>query len=310
MEREKIISEIIRLKKEKDVIILAHFYTDPEVQDLADYLGDSLGLSQMAANTEAQIILFCGVKFMAETASIISPSKKVLLPDMTAGCSLAESIKATDIISWRERNPEGVVVSYVNTTAEVKAQTDICCTSANAIEVIKSIPENKKIFFVPDKHLASYVRIMTGRDIEIWDGDCCVHEYYSTKLVLEEAASYPDAELLIHPESSCSHDPAIYKKPNAFILSTTGMIKRVGESSSKQFLVVTEPGVIHQMKKLYPNKEFIPCDVYNECLQMRKITLQAMLNSLQDEIHEVKVPEDVRVRAFPSIEKMLAIKER
>ncbi|MDZ4058590.1 MAG: quinolinate synthase NadA, partial [Bacteroidales bacterium] len=249
MDRERLAQEIRKIKREKDVIILAHFYTDPEVQDLADYLGDSLGLSQMAANTEAQIILFCGVKFMAETASIISPSKRVLLPDMTAGCSLAESIKATDIIAWREKNPDGVVVSYVNTTAEVKAQTDICCTSANAIEVIKSIPEGKKIFFVPDKHLASYVKIMTGRDIEIWDGDCCVHEYYSTKLVLEEASNYPDAELLIHPESSCSHDPEIYKKPNSYILSTTGMIKRVGESPAKQFLVVTEPGVIHQMKK-------------------------------------------------------------
>lgn len=307
MEREKIISEITRLKKEKDVIILAHFYTDPQVQDLADYIGDSLGLSQMAANTSAKIILFCGVKFMAETASIIAPDKKVLLPDPTAGCSLAESIKSSDVIAWRKKNPDGVVVSYVNTTAEVKAHTDICCTSANAINVINSIPDGKKIFFIPDKNLASFVKIKTGKDIEIWDGDCCVHEYFDTKTVLEEASKYPDADLLIHPESNCSHDPLIYKKPNSYILSTTGMIKRVGESDASRFLVVTEPGVIHRMKKLYPNKEFIPCDEYNECMQMRKITLEKMLTSLLEEIHEVKVPEDIRQRAYPSIDKMLKV---
>ena len=307
MEREKIISEIARLKKEKDVIILAHFYTDPEVQNLADYIGDSLGLSQMAANTSAKIILFCGVKFMAETASIIAPGKKVLLPDPTSGCSLAESINSSDVIAWKKKNPKGVVVSYVNTTAEVKAYTDICCTSANAIDVINSIPDGKKIFFIPDKNLATYVKIMTGKDIEIWGGDCCVHEYYDTKLVLEEVERYPDAELLIHPESNCSHDPVIYKKSNSYILSTTGMIKRVGESPANRFLVVTEPGVIYRMKKLYPDKEFIPCDEYNECMQMRKITLEKMLISLRDEVHEVKVPEDIRLRAYPSIEKMLTL---
>lgn len=307
MNKESIVREINKLRREKRVVILAHYYVEPEVQDIADYIGDSFGLSQMAAQTDSPTILFCGVRFMAETASIISPEKKVLIPDTTTGCSLAESIDVDDIVKWREKNRDGVVVAYVNTTAEVKAHTDICCTSANAMQVINSIPKDKKIFFVPDKNLARYIKMKTGREIEIWQGDCCVHEYYSSPLVMEEIERNPGAEILIHPESSCSHDPSIYSLPDTFVLSTTGMVRRVGLSDAHKFIVVTEPGVIHQMKLMYPRKEFISVDPYNKCLQMRKITLEGVLEALTLERHEIKVPEEIREKAFPSIRRMLEI---
>ncbi|MDO9679713.1 MAG: quinolinate synthase NadA [Bacteroidales bacterium] len=307
MDKGSIIKEISRLKKEKNAVILAHYYVEPEVQDIADYIGDSLGLSQMAGQTDADIIIFCGVSFMAETASIISPDKRVFVPDISAGCSLADSIKAEDIIRWRENNPGGIVVSYVNSTAEVKANTDICCTSANAMQVILSIPENKKIFFVPDKNLASYVKIMSGRDIDIWEGDCCVHEYFDTKVLQEVIKLHPDAEILVHPESSSSHDPAIYELENAYILSTTGMVKRAKISDAKKFIVATEPGVIYQMQRLAPDKVFIAVEPYNKCYQMRKVTLEKVLASLREERYEIKVPEDIQIKALPSIERMLRI---
>ncbi|MFA6769679.1 MAG: quinolinate synthase NadA [Bacteroidales bacterium] len=307
IDRKKIVKEINRLRKEKNVIILAHYYIEPEVQDIADYIGDSLGLSQMAASTDAQTILFCGVKFMAETASIISPSKKVLIPDITAGCSLAESIKPNDIIEWKKKNPEGVVVSYVNTTAEVKAHTDICCTSANAAKVIMSIPENKKILFGPDKNLANYIQLLTKREVDIWDGDCVVHEDFTTQLVEKLIEKHPDADILIHPESKCSHDPAIYKRKNAYVLSTSGMIKKAGSSGAKDFIIVTEPGVIHQMQLMYPNKTFIAVDSKKKCIEMRKVTLEKVLWSLQNDKYIVEVPEEIRVKAYPSIQRMLEI---
>ncbi len=307
MEKQEAIQEINRLRKEKNAIILAHYYVEPQIQDIADYIGDSLGLSQMAASTDADIILFCGVKFMAETASIISPGKKVLLPDITAGCSLAESIGPKDIIAWREQNPEGVVVSYVNTTAEVKAHTDICCTSANALKIITSISENVKILFGPDKNLATYIKVITGRDIDIWQGDCCVHEDFTTEKIARLIESNPQAELLIHPESNCSHDPYILDNDNAYILSTSGMIKRAGVSSANTFIVVTEPGVLHQMNMMYPNKKFIPADPGNKCYQMRKVTLDKVLWSLKNEEYLITIPEKIRARAYPSIEKMLYI---
>lgn len=309
MDKREIVKEINRLKKEKDIIILAHYYVVPEVQDIADYIGDSLGLSQMAASTNAQTILFCGVKFMAETASIISPTKKVLIPDITAGCSLAESMEPSNIIEWKKNNPNGVVVSYVNTTAEVKAHTDICCTSANAARVIMSIPSHKKILFGPDKNLARYIKLLTERDIDIWEGDCVVHESFTTKLVEKLIEKHPSADVLIHPESKCSHDPAIYKRENAYILSTSGMIKKAGESNANSFIVVTEPGVIHQMELMYPNKTFIPVDSKNKCIQMRKVTLEKVLYSLQNDVYEVRVPEEIRVKAYPSIQRMLEIIE-
>lgn len=312
MENNKIdkserVKEIKRLKKEKSVTILAHYYVDPEVQNIADYIGDSLGLSQMAATTDAQTILFCGVKFMAETASIISPLKKVLIPDITAGCSLAESINPNDIIEWRKQNPDGVVVSYVNTTAEVKAHTDICCTSANAAQVIMSIPNHKKILFGPDRNLANYIKLVTEREMDIWDGDCVVHEDFSTQLVEKLIEKHPEADLLIHPESKCSHDPVIYRRANSYVLSTSGMLKRAGTSKANSFIVVTEPGVIYQMELMYPNKTFIAVDSANKCVQMRKITLEKVLWSLENDKYQVQVPKEIRAKAYPSIEKMLEI---
>ena len=213
MTQTEIIDRIKQLKKEKNAIILAHYYTRPEVQDIADYLGDSLGLSQMAGTTEADIIVFCGVHFMAETASIISPNKKVLIPAEGAGCSLAEGVAGYDLREWKKANPDGLIVSYVNTTAEVKAYTDYCCTSSNALKIVQSLPKDKKILFVPDKNLGAYIQKVTGREMEIWNGDCCVHDKIDTQMVLDKLEEYPDADVLIHPESSCSHDDRILSSP-------------------------------------------------------------------------------------------------
>ena len=198
MTQTEIIDRIKQLKKEKNAIILAHYYTRPEVQDIADYLGDSLGLSQMAGTTEADIIVFCGVHFMAETASIISPNKKVLIPAEGAGCSLAEGVSGYDLREWKKANPDGLIVSYVNTTAEVKAYTDYCCTSSNALKIVQSLPKDKKILFVPDKNLGAYIQKVTGREMEIWNGDCCVHNKIDTQMVLDKLEEYPDADVLIH----------------------------------------------------------------------------------------------------------------
>lgn len=302
-----IVKEINRLKKEKNAVILAHFYVRQEVQDIADYIGDSLGLSNAASKTEADIILFCGVNFMAETASIISPNKKVLVPDNTAGCSLAESIEASDLFEWKNKNPEGVIVSYVNTTAEIKAYSDICCTSSNALKVVMSIPEDKKILFVPDKNLGNYIRLKTGRDLEIWEGDCCVHNRFDTRMVLEKSLEYPDADILIHPESKCSNDPAIHNLPQAYFYSTSGMIKHVNSSPKSQFIIVTEEGVIHEMKKHNPHKEFIPISTQAPCRQMKKVTLEKVLHTLQTEEFEIKVQAELREKAWLPIKRMLEI---
>lgn len=307
MNKEEIKKQIEILRKEKDAIILAHYYTNPEIQDIADYIGDSLGLSQMAAKTDSSVILFCGVKFMAETASIISPGKKVLIPDITAGCSLAESIVRKNILEWKRKNPDGIVVSYINTTAEVKALTDICCTSANAAKIISSIPEDAKILFGPDKNLAKYIQTMTGRDIDIWDGDCCVHEDFTKEKVESLIAANPGAEILIHPESSCSHDPSILEREDVFVLSTSGMVKRAGDSPAQSFIIVTEPGVLYQMNLMHPGKKFIPVDIGNKCYQMRKVTLEKVLWSLINEEFEISIPESIRAKAYPSIERMFHI---
>lgn len=302
-----IVKEINRLKKEKNAVILAHFYVRQEVQDIADYIGDSLGLSNAASKTEADIILFCGVNFMAETASIISPNKKVLVPDNTAGCSLAESIEGEDLIRWKEKNPDGVVVAYINTSAEVKAYSDYCCTSSNALKVVMSIPPEKKILFVPDKNLGNYIKIKTGRDIEIWEGDCCVHNQFDTKMILEKSMEYPHADILIHPESKCSNDPVIHDMHQAFFYSTSGMIKHVNSSHNRQFIIVTEAGVIYEMQKNNPGKEFIPIHIGAICRNMKKVTLEKVLHSLQTEQYEIKVPVELREKAWLPIKRMLEI---
>lgn len=307
MTNESIVKEIERLKREKRAVILAHYYSRPEIQDISDFLGDSLALSQEAGRTDAGIILFCGVNFMAETASIISPDKKVIVPDNRAWCSLAESVTGEEIEKWRSENPGGVVVSYVNTTAEVKAYTDICCTSANALRVVESIPADKRILFVPDKNLGAYINLITGRDMDIWQGDCCVHERFDSESIMEMAEKYPDADILIHPESSCSGDPDILSLPQTYFYSTSGMLKHVSESEKRQFVIMTEREIIHQMEKINPGKEYISAGASAICGQMKRNTIEKVLSALQNEAPEIKVENDLRERAWKSIERMLHI---
>ena len=307
MTQTEIIQRIEELKKEKHAVILAHYYTRPEVQDIADYLGDSLGLSQEAEKTDADIIVFCGVHFMAETAAIISPQKKVLIPARHAGCSLAESITGYDLKKWKEANPDGIVVSYVNTTAEVKAWTDICCTSANALKVVESLPHNQKILFVPDRNLGAWIMKETGRTMELWEGDCCVHARITGDMVLEKSREYPDADILIHPESECSHDDRILAMPQAYMYSTAGIIKHSKNSPKKQFIIATELETLHKLRKDNPDKEFIPIHPQTLCGQMKKVTLENVLEALEKEQYVVTVPEDIRKRALAPIEKMMKI---
>lgn len=306
MTNQEIAVRISELKKEKNAVILAHYYARPEVQDVADYLGDSLGLSREAGKTDARLIVFCGVHFMAETASIISPDKKVLIPAYS-GCSLAESIVGYDLKLWKEKNPDGLVVSYVNTTAEVKAWTDICCTSSNALKVVESLPKDRKILFGPDKNLGAWIQKMTGREVELWSGNCCVHERITTEMVLAKSAEFPDADILIHPESNCSHDDRILNLPQAYMYSTAGMIKHALESDKRQFIIATEVETIHKLKLDSPEKEFIPIHPKTICGQMKKVTLAGVLESLEKEQFEVKVPEEIRKRAWLPIKRMLEI---
>lgn len=308
MTNTEIIDRIQQLKKEKNAVILAHYYTRPEVQDIADYLGDSLGLSQEAGKTNADIIVFCGVHFMAETAAIISPDKKVLIPAKSAGCSLAESITGYDLREWKKANPDGMVVSYVNTTAEVKAWTDICCTSANALKVVESLPKDQKILFVPDKNLGAWIRKATGRQMELWAGDCCVHERITTEMILQKSRVYPDADILIHPECHCSADDRILQLPQAYMYSTAGMIKHASASPKKQFIIATEIETIHKLHRDNPDKQFIPIHPQTICGQMKKVTLQNVLEALEQEQHIVKVPEEIREKALLPIKRMLEIK--
>lgn len=308
MTNAEITDRIQQLKKKKNAVILAHYYTRPEVQDIADYVGDSLGLSQEAGKTGAEIIVFCGVHFMAETASIISPDKKVLIPAEGAGCSLAESLTGYELREWKKANPEGIVVSYVNTTAEVKAWTDICCTSANALQVVESLPRDRKILFVPDKNLGAWIRKKTGREMELWQGDCCVHERITAEMILEKSREYPEADILIHPESRCSHEDSILSLPQAYMYSTAGMIRHARASSRKQFIIATEIETIHKLKQDNPDKEFIPIHPKTICGQMKKVTLEKVLAALENEQYEVKVADDIREKARLPIERMLKIR--
>jgi len=307
MTPESIVKEIQRLKKEKNAVILAHYYSRPEIQDVSDFLGDSLALSQEAGRTDAKIILFCGVNFMAETASIISPDKKVIVPDNRAGCSLAESITGKDIEQWRAENPRGVVVSYVNTTADVKAHTDICCTSSNALKVVDSIPLNTKILFVPDKNLGGYINIKRGRNMDLWQGDCCVHERFDSASIYEMAKKYPEADILIHPESNCSSDRDILSMPQTYFYSTSGMLNHISDSKKSQFVIMTEREIIHQMKKTHPEKEYISAGSKAICGQMKRNTIEKVLLALQNETPEIKVEGELRERAWKSIQRMLEI---
>ena len=272
--------EILKLKKEKDVIILAHNYQIPDVQDVADFTGDSLGLSRQAAKVEQKTILFCGVRFMAETAAIISPEKKVLLPDLEAGCSLSDSITVDELRNWKKQHPGAIVVGYVNTTAEIKAELDYCCTSSNAVNVVNTIPEDKEILFLPDMFLGSYVAKMTGRkNMRIWAGECHVHAGITPEDITKKLDSMKDTEFVIHPECGCT-TPMMYDVADGSfddkkvsILSTDGMLKHVNKSKSKNFVVATETGILYRMRKDNPTKTFIPATDKAECQYMKMITL-------------------------------------
>ena len=298
---------IAQLKREKNAVILAHYYARPEVQDVADYLGDSLGLSQEAAKVDADIIVFCGVHFMAETAAVISPNKKVLIPELGAGCSLAEAISGAELKKWKEEHPDGLVVSYVNTTADTKAYTDVCCTSANALQVVKSLPQDKEILFVPDAHLGAWIEKVTGRKMTLWSGNCCVHHIVDGDMVINAAQKYPEADILIHPESICSSDDRVLSMPNAYFYSTAGMVKHAKESSKKQFIIATEAGTIHKLQQDNPDKQFILIDDRLICSEMKKVTLEGVVNALEHDRFQVVLDEDMRSAAIKSIDAMLSL---
>ncbi|MFZ6033866.1 MAG: quinolinate synthase NadA [Melioribacter sp.] len=307
-----IINEINRLKKEKNAVILAHNYQIPEIQDIADFVGDSLGLSQQAAKTDADVIVFCGVHFMAETASIISPDKKVLIPDPEAGCSLASTIDAEQLRAWKKEHPGAVVVSYVNTTAEVKAESDYCVTSSNAVKVVESIPKEKKILFLPDRFLGMYVSAVTGRNMEIWNGACHVHEKIGDINFDDARAKHPNAEFLIHPECGCSTSCMLKSQlyfdcKNIHIFSTEGMINYVKESDADEFVIATEVGILHRLKKIKPQSNYFPVSDESVCEYMKMITLEKLYESLLHEKYEVKVPEEIAQKARIPIDRMLSI---
>ena len=306
--------KIEELKKEKDVVILAHNYEIPEVQDIADFVGDSLGLARQAAKTPHKTILFCGVHFMAETAAIISPEKKVLIPDVAAGCSLSDSITLEQLKKWKQEHPNAIAVGYVNTTAEIKSELDYCCTSSNAVNVVKAIPEDKEILFLPDMFLGSYVAKMTGRkNMSIWAGECHVHAGITPEHVKEKLNTLNQAEFLIHPECSCTtpmmYDVAngSYKSNQVQILSTEGMMNHVKNSKSNEFVVATETGILYRMKQQNPTKKFIPASEQAECEYMKMITLEKVYNSLLNETTIVTVPKDIADKARLAIERMLSI---
>ncbi len=302
-----LVAEIERLKKEKNAIILAHYYQDADIQDIADYIGDSLGLSQEAAATDADIIVFAGVHFMAETAKILSPSKKVLLPDLKAGCSLADSCPAPVFRKFKEKYPDHVVVSYVNCTAEMKTLTDICCTSTNAVQVIESIPEDQPIIFAPDINLGRYLEKKTGRKMVLWDGSCMVHEIFSAEKITKLMSKHPEAELIAHPE--CEE---IILQHASFVASTTGLLKYTQRSATQTFIVATESGIIHQMQKASPDKTFIPAPpnntcACNECPHMRRNTLEKLYLCMKYEQPEIRLPDHIVRDARASIDRMLEI---
>jgi len=307
-------SEILRLKKEKDVLVLAHNYQVPEVQDVADYVGDSLGLARQAAKTSQKTVLFCGVHFMAETAAITCPDKKVLIPDLAAGCSLSDTITANELRKWKNEHPGAITVDYVNTTAEVKAELDYCCTSSNAVNVVKSIPENKEILFLPDMFLGSYVAKITNRkNMFIWAGECHVHAGIRSQDVQEKLNQYTEAEFLVHPECSCTsslmYDVAVgdYGNRQVQILSTEGMMNHARSSQAKRFVVATETGILYRMRKQNPQKEFIPVSENAVCQYMKMITLDKVYASLREDKYEVRVPKKIAQKAQLAIERMLAI---
>ncbi len=298
---------IENLKKEKNAIILAHYYQESEIQDIADYTGDSLGLSQKAAETDADIIVFAGVHFMAETAKMLSPDKKVLLPDLKAGCSLADSCPADVFRKFKEKHPDHVVVSYINCTAELKTLTDIVCTSTNAVHIIESIPKDKPIIFAPDKNLGAYLVKKTGRDMVLWNGACMVHEIFAMEKIVKLMNRHPEAKFIAHPEC----EPQLLEIAD-FIGSTSSLIRYTKESDADIFIVGTESGIIHQMEKSSPNKTFIPAPpnntcACNECPHMKRNTMEKLYTCMKYELPEIILPEQVIKDGIAPIERMLEI---
>jgi quinolinate synthase len=310
---DQYIQEISSLKKERDAIILAHNYQLPEVQDVADFTGDSLALSRKAEKTNAKNIIFCGVHFMAETASIICPDKDVFIPDLNAGCSLASSINSTELMNWKKDHPDAIVVSYVNTSAEIKALSDYCCTSSNAVKVVNSIPPNNEILFLPDMFLGSYVSEVTKRkNMYIWPGECHVHAGIRAEDINKMMKQYQNAEFLVHPECSCTSSTMYHMSKGdilqeGHILSTEGMMERAKNSPKTDFIVATETGILYRMQKENPSKNFIPIRKDAICQYMKKITIDKVYNSLVNNVYKVRVPKTTADKARSAIERMLSI---
>ena len=304
----KLVEEINRLKKEKNAVILSHYYVDGELQDIADFVGDSLGLSQAAADTTADIIVFVGVHFMAETAKIINPSKKVILPDLKAGCSLADSAPADKFAAFKAQYPEHKVISYINCTADLKTLSDVICTSANAVKIVESFSKDQPLIFAPDKNLGNYINSITGREMVLWDGACMVHEKYSVDKIVDLMDEHTDADFIAHPE--CEKPVLLLAK---FIGSTTALLNYVQKSESRKFIVATESGILHQMVKACPEKVFIPAPSVdstcgcNDCSYMKLNSLQKLYICLKHELPEITLPAEVMDKARLPIQRMLDI---
>ncbi|HEY9624347.1 MAG TPA: quinolinate synthase NadA [Crinalium sp.] len=303
-----LVAAIQTLKHEMNAVILAHYYQDPDIQDVADYLGDSLGLSRQAADTNAEVIVFAGVHFMAETAKILNPDKLVLLPDLNAGCSLADSCPPDAFAAFKAAHPNHLVVSYINCTADIKAMSDIICTSSNAVEIVRQIPEDQPIIFAPDRNLGRYVMEQTGRQLVLWDGSCMVHETFSEKKIVQLQIEHPEAEVIAHPEC----EPAVLRHAH-YIGSTTALLKYAQKSESSAFIVATEPGIIHQMQKEAPHKRFIPAPglnhncACNECPHMRLNTLEKLYLAMKTRTPEITLSEEIQQAALKPIQRMLAM---
>ncbi|MDG2491677.1 MAG: quinolinate synthase NadA [Flavobacteriaceae bacterium] len=306
--KEELVSEIKRLKKEKNAVLLAHYYQNKEIQELADYLGDSLYLAKAAAKAEAEMIVFAGVHFMAETAKIINPTKKVVLPDLKAGCSLADSCPPKDFKKFKELHPDAIVVTYINCSADIKALSDIVCTSSNAVKVIESIPKDQKIIFAPDKNLGRYLIKETGRDLILWDGACIVHEAFSFEKIITLFKEHPKAKFIAHPES----ESQVLDVAN-YVGSTSGLLNFVQEDDADEYIVATEAGILHEMQKRAPNKTFIPAPVEDdtcacsECAFMKLNTLEKLYLCLEHELPEILLDEELMIKARLPIERMLEL---
>ena len=305
--RLDLFAEIEKLKQEKNAIILAHYYQEPDIQDVADYIGDSLGLSQMAEKTEADIIVFAGVHFMAETAKILNPHKKVLLPDLNAGCSLRDSAPPALFKAFKDKHPDHIVITYINCSAGMKALSDIICTSSNAQQIVESLPAEQKIIFAPDKNLGAYINKKTGRNMVLWNGACMVHEIFSMEKITKLKIRHPEAKFIAHPEC----EEAVLALAD-YIGSTTGLLKFTGSSSSQSFIVATESGILHQMQKSNPHKTFIPAPptntcACNDCPDMKLNTLEKLYLCMKYEKPEIRMEESLRIAALKPIERMLQI---